>query len=153
MMTPYGVFLGPAQSADVPALAALESRSFSHPWTPAAFEQAVRGAGNAQVVVLRSAQRDVVGYCVFRIVAEELEIHNLALDPSYRGFGLGRRLVCLVLWLGARRGARTALLEVRTSNWPALRLYRSLGFETAGRRRDYYAEPREDALVLRKDAL
>jgi len=70
--------------------------------------------------------------------------------PEFQGRGLGRRLLALVLALGARRGAERALLEVRQSNWAAQRLYRSLGFHGVAVRRGYYTHPSEDALILEK---
>jgi [ribosomal protein S18]-alanine N-acetyltransferase len=73
--------------------------------------------------------------------------------PEYRGGGLGRRLLAIALTLGERRGARVALLEVRASNRPAIELYRSMGFAPVAVRRNYYSQPSEDALVLRKDGL
>src|SRR6185295_8007642 len=96
------------------------------------------------LVVLRSpgaaaeGRRGILGYCVFEVVAGELHVHNLAIDSGRRGEGLGRRLLDIVLWVACRRGARTALLEVRESNWPALQLYYSVGFQSVRRRRKYY---------------
>jgi ribosomal-protein-alanine N-acetyltransferase len=82
-----------------------------------------------------------------------MHIHTLAVSPLARGRGLGRRLLGRVLDLGARRGASSAFLEVRQSNWAALALYRSFGFDVILVRRGYYERPREDALVLQKTAL
>jgi ribosomal-protein-alanine N-acetyltransferase len=104
------------------------------------------------VIVLRAPFEDVagrvLGYCVFEVVADEMHVHNLAVHPRHRGRGLGRVLLRQALGLGAGRGAQSALLEVRQSNWPALHLYRSLGFHATSIRRDYYVHPVEDALVL-----
>jgi ribosomal-protein-alanine N-acetyltransferase len=80
-------------------------------------------------------------------------VHNLAVRPEYRGGGLGRRLLAIALTIGERRGARVALLEVRESNRPAIALYHSMGFASVAVRRNYYSQPSEDALVLRKDGL
>jgi ribosomal-protein-alanine N-acetyltransferase len=82
-----------------------------------------------------------------------VHIHNLAVRPESRGAGLGRRLLELGLAMGARRGATVALLEVRESNHPAIELYRSMGFVPVALRRNYYSQPQEDALVLRKDGV
>jgi ribosomal-protein-alanine N-acetyltransferase len=110
-----------------------------------------------RLVVLRrpdeQEHRGIVAYGAYEVALDEMHIHTLAVAPSHRRRGLGRRLLARVLDLGARRGALSALLEVRQSNWPALALYRSFGFETLYLRRDYYDHPREDALVLRKPDL
>ncbi len=151
------VSLEPADEDDVAALATLERETFTHPWSARNFRDAVLTPDRGRVVVLRAPIADRVrgirAYCIYQTVLDELHIHNLAVDPGARGQGVGRWLLRTVLALAARRGVTTALLEVRRSNWAALRLYRSLGFETISVRRDYYASPREDALVLRKQGL
>jgi ribosomal-protein-alanine N-acetyltransferase len=98
-------------------------------------------------------RRGIVAYCVAQIVVDELHIHNLVVRQGARSQGLGGRLLRVVLALAAGRGARVALLEVRQSNWAAIQLYRSAGFQAVGLRRDYYERPREDAVLLRKTDL
>jgi ribosomal-protein-alanine N-acetyltransferase len=148
------VFFDAAREEDLGALVALERRCYGHPWTAGHFLAALRSTSRALVVAARSARPPVVlGYCVFEVVLDELHVHNLAVDADQRGRGIGRALLALALRLGARRGARKALLEVRPSNWPALHLYRAMGFKGMAVRRDYYSHPREDALVLVKDDL
>jgi ribosomal-protein-alanine N-acetyltransferase len=90
---------------------------------------------------------------VLRLAADELEVMNLGVVPEHRRRGLARWLLGFGLELGARRGARRALLEVRRSNGPALALYASMGFSPLGVRRDYYDSPREDAVVLQRSRL
>ena len=84
--------------------------------------------------------------------ADEGEILNLAVAPSGRRHGLGRALVRDILDALARRGVRHVYLEVRESNAPARALYGAHGFQEAGRRKQYYRRPVEDAIVLRRDA-
>ena len=145
-----------ATEEDVPALLSLERLCFSQPWTARHFRDAMADAERGLVLVLRGPTpptdpgRGVLGYCCFQTVVDEMHIHNLAVDPSWQGRGLARRLLEMALGLGARRGAERALLEVRQSNWAAQRLYRSLGFQGVAVRRGYYTHPSEDALVLEK---
>lgn len=80
----------------------------------------------------------------------ELEILNLAVAPAMRRQGCGRRLLCLALQAGRKMGMQKAILEVREGNLPALALYRESGFIQCGRRRRYYADTGEDALVLER---
>src|SRR4030095_17049032 len=87
-------------------------------------------------------------WCAYRLAAGELEILNLAVAPGDRRLGLGRRLLEAALRRGATAGASRALLEVRASNDAARSLYSEFGFVSLGVRKDYYVEPREDALVL-----
>jgi len=148
--------LAAARDEDVEALTRLERLCFSHPWTARHFRDALRDQERARLLVLRAplhegiGMRGLIGYGVFRLVLDELEVHNIAVHPELRNRGIGRWLVERMLELGARRGARTALLEARQSNWAALQLYRSLGFEAVSIRRDYYEAPREDAVLLRR---
>jgi len=150
-MKSAGPFLEGGEEEDLEALVEMERESFSHPWTRRNLKQAL---DRGQLVVLRgpsgaqAARRGIFGYCVFEVVGGEMHVHNLAIEPSRRGQGLGRRLLQTVLWLGARREARLVLLEVRESNWSALQLYYSLGFQSVRRRRNYYSHPTEDALEL-----
>ena len=154
-MPPY--LVEPAERDDVEALAALERRCYTHPWSARGFRDALRRGERGLVLVARAAgggdERGILGYCVVEAVAEELHIHNLAVRPESRGEGLGRRLLALALEAGRRRGARVALLEVRESNRATLELYRSMGFTAVAVRRNYYSQPAEDALVLRKEGL
>ncbi len=143
-----------AREDDIEALLVLERQCFSHPWSARSFQEGFDPA-RGRTLVLRSPHvvRGILGYCVFEILLDEMHLHNLAVHPAHRGQGIGKWLLVLALELGGRRGARTVYLEARQSNWPALQLYRSLGFETVSMRRDYYDRPREDAVVLRKTGL
>jgi len=151
--------LMPAVEEDVGALVELERLCFSQPWTPRNFLDSMADPQRGRLLVLRGPHgpgdsgRGILAYCCFDVAADEMHIHNLAVHPAERGRGLGRLLLGLALASGARRGAEVAYLEVRTSNWPARRLYSSLGFEATQVRRGYYDRPREDALVLRKGEL
>jgi len=147
-----------ARADDVEALASLERRCYTHPWSVRGFREALRRGEHGLVLVARAPagadpERGILAYCVIETAADELHVHNLAVRPEYRGGGLGRRLLAIGLTIGERRGARVALLEVRESNRPAIELYRSMGFAPVAVRRNYYSQPAEDALVLRKDGL
>jgi len=85
------------------------------------------------------------------IVIDELQIDNIAVDRSFRGRGIAGDLLKFALRAAFDRGARTAVLEVRRSNLPAIRLYRSSGFVVAGARPAYYRNPDEDALIMSAD--
>lgn len=158
-MSGPSLFLEAADEEDVWALLAIERQCFSHPWTAGNFRDGIAERGRSWILVLRTPVEPsepgggIVAYCAFRVVVDELHVHNLAVHPGHRGRGLGRRLLVLAMDFAARRGARAALLEVRQSNWPALQLYRSLGFQVSSIRRNYYERPREDALLLRKPDL
>lgn len=153
------LWLAAAGAEDVEAIVNLERRCFSHPWSSRHFRDALRNAPRSRVLVLRGpfdemdGSRGIQAYSVVQAVADEMHVHNLAVEPEQRRRGLGRVLMELALDWGRARGARRAFLEVRPTNAAALALYSSLGFRTISLRRRYYQHPTEDALVLEKGDL
>ncbi len=144
------VELRAARHADVDAVAAIERIAFSDPWSRNAFATLVANPA-VLFLVARSADgafESVVGYIVAWFAADESEIANVAVTPTARGRGVGAMLLDAALDEAVRRGAAMTYLEVRESNTAAQRLYTSRGFTTLGRRRNYYHDPLEDALVL-----
>ena len=93
-------------------------------------------------------EQRILGFIAARFTADEVHINNVAVREEFRRHGMGGALLGRVLREGARRGARKAILEVRAGNKAAQALYTRYGFRTVGLRRDYYTEPREDALVM-----
>jgi len=148
-----GVLLRQGQLSDLPALAALEAACFTHPWTEAQIAEEILVAPPGGLFVLEGPPRPeetagICACCAFRLVLDEAHVMNVAVAPRARRRGLARRLLGFALRRAARAGARTAFLELRAGNREALALYESLGFEPLSRRRAYYREPVEDALVL-----
>lgn len=147
-----------ATEEDVEALVALERLCHSHPWNARNFRDELADAGRGRLIVLRAPfdfadpGRGIVAYCAYQVVAGEMHIMNLAVVPDFQRRGLGAFLLTRALELGAGRGAERVFLEVRRSNAAARGLYERFGFVTAAVRRDYYADPREDALLLARDA-
>jgi ribosomal-protein-alanine N-acetyltransferase len=138
---------------DLDAVAALEAASFTNPWTREMLARELETSLVARVYVLRTPERRVAAFCSCWILYDELHINTLAVDPECRRLGLGTLLMKHLLALAADEGATRALLEVRRSNVPAIRLYETLGFEITDVRRGYYTQPEEDALVLTRQGL
>ncbi len=139
----------PATSADIPALIALERASstaahWSEPQYSGIFEP-----GGPERVALVAAEEAVLGFIVAQVIGDEWEIENVVVAAAARRRGLGRLLVSELVERARRRAARNLQLEVRESNHAARRLYESSGFQLAGRRKAYYADPVEDALLFR----
>jgi ribosomal-protein-alanine N-acetyltransferase len=139
--------------ADLDAVAALESRCFTNPWSREMLARELAQSDVAYVFVLRLPGVPVAGFCSCWIVGDELHINVMAIDFPYRRRGLGAHLMRRVMAEAAARGARRATLEVRTANEPARRLYESLGFSVAGMRPRYYTQPEDDALILWREEL
>lgn len=138
---------------DLDAVMAVEQASFTNPWTREMYQAELGHQGVSFFVLARAADRQVIGFCSFWRVVDEVHINNLAVLPEHRHQGIGRALLARVLQDAAAQRATRALLEVRRSNEPARRLYESLGFVVAGVRRGYYTDPIEDALVLWREPI
>jgi ribosomal-protein-alanine N-acetyltransferase len=118
------------------------------PWSEATFRGLLRRSdSDLYVADVRGA---VAGYAVFWSVSDQGELGNVAVAADHRGRGLGRKLVETVLARAAERGVREIFLEVRKSNEGAQNLYRTFGFFEVGKRKNYYLEPVEDALIMKK---
>lgn len=106
-------------------------------------------AQQIRTVLVIERTGDVVGFIVGRQIGDEWEIENIAVTGTARRCGLGTRLMGEFLDMARNRGGRAIFLEVRESNLAARALYEKWAFVETGRRKMYYADPAEDALVLR----
>jgi ribosomal-protein-alanine N-acetyltransferase len=132
-----------AREADVPAVAALERRIFSDPWSPESFRHIL-----SDLAIVAESSGQVIGYFFARAAADLGEILNLAVDPDHRRQGIAEALLAEGCVRLRGCGVQTLFLEVRASNEGAQALYRKNGFDEVGRRQGYYRNPREDALVF-----
>jgi ribosomal-protein-alanine N-acetyltransferase len=133
---------------DLSDVEALQRRAFTNAWGAEALRWELKNTDVARLYLMRDPAGALVAYCACWMVFDELHINSLAVDLPWRRQGLARRLLGDVFRVAAAAGAQSATLEVRQSNAAARGLYESLGFRVEGVRRDYYQEPREDALVL-----
>jgi [ribosomal protein S18]-alanine N-acetyltransferase len=140
-------------NADLDDIVAIETASFSNPWTREMYVRELQNPDVSFLYVLRVPDNGIVAFCSFWLVLDEVHINNLAVRGDFRSRGVGTALLEHVLQAGASRGAERATLEVRRSNAPARRLYERLGFEVAATRPNYYVSPPEDALILWRGAL
>jgi ribosomal-protein-alanine N-acetyltransferase len=137
--------------ADIDGVLHVEARSFSSPWTREMYDWELQNRDICRIFVVRTSDCDVVGFCAFWLVFDEVHINNVAVLPECRGRGMGAALMTRVFEEARRLGARRATLEVRVSNEGAHRFYERLGFAATARRPHYYANPVEDALILWTD--
>ena len=150
-MSTSGVSLRTAETSDLRRLLELAEDSPGAPrWSTQTWQQILQSpsAGVQRIVLIAEAGNECVGFGVLGLAGDGAEIENLAVSTSWRRRGIGRRLCQnLSSWAHAR-GARSASLEVRLSNFQARGLYESLGFHEVAVRRGYYRDPEEDALVM-----
>ena len=131
------------------AVAALETICFSDPWSENSVSSELKNKLSLWLVAEENGT--VAGYIGSQTCGEESDVMNVAVHPDFRRRGIAEALVnALVAELKAI-GSHCLTLEVRASNVPAIALYEKMGFSEIGRRKNYYRNPREDALILRKE--
>lgn len=133
----------------VAQVAALEKLCFSDPWS----EKSVASELTNQLSLwLVAVENDtVVGYVGSQTVMGETDMMNVAVHPDFRKRGIATALIVGLVEELRKQGSHCLTLEVRASNAPAISVYSALEFREVGRRRNYYHNPREDALILRKE--
>ena len=136
-------------SAHVPQIAQLEKLCFSDPWSENSIASELDNRLSCWLVALEGDK--VVGYVGSQTVIDASDMMNVAVHPDFRRRGIAEALILTLEEQLQQRGSRMLLLEVRASNAPAIALYEKLGFSQAGLRKNYYRNPREDALILRKE--
>jgi len=134
---------------DLAHVSDIERRSYDFPWSHGVFRDCLL-AGYQCVVLERD--NEVAGYGILSVAAGEAHILNLCIDPSYRSYGYGTRLLDDILFRARTSSVREIFLEVRPTNENALALYKKKGFHQVANRSAYYQarEGREDAAVLVK---
>ena len=133
----------------VAQVAALEKACFTTPWSENSVRAELTNPLSLWLVAVDHGQ--VVGYVGSQSVMDEADMMNVAVSDAYRRQGIARKLVEALITALDARGVHSLTLEVRASNEPAKQLYRQIGFEQVGRRPNYYRNPKEDALILRKE--
>ena len=133
----------------VAQIAELEKMCFSMPWS----EKSIASELENDLALWWVALNDdtVVGYIGSQTVCGETDMMNIAVHPDWRRRGIAEILIQQLVMELKRIGSGSLALEVRASNAPAIALYQKLGFKQEGRRPNYYRDPKEDALILRKE--
>ena len=139
----------------VSRLAELEKLCFSEPWSEKSLTEEIDNPAACFLVAMQQDEvlgyggmHTVLGYGGMHTVLGESYVDNIAVFPEFRGHDVGRTLMAALIEKARENGGVFITLEVRTSNLPAIAMYRSLGFTEAGVRRNFYTEPREDALIF-----
>lgn len=133
----------------VPQVAALEKHCFSDPWSENSVASELQNPLSLWLVAMDGER--FAGYVGSQTVLGESDMMNVAVDEDYRRQGIGKMLIVALVEQLKARESHCLTLEVRESNAPARSLYGSLGFSEIGRRKNYYRNPKEDALILRKE--
>lgn len=132
---------------DIEGVLAVEQASFTMPWSESAFYNELTGNRFATYIIAE-ADEEIIGYCGVWVIIDEAHITNIAILPGFRGMKIGEALLRTGMQYARMRGACKMTLEVRVSNEVAQSLYRKLGFEPGGIRKNYYTDNYENALVM-----
>ena len=131
---------------DAEAVAALESKCFAMPWSREDFWRETRN--ELATYIVGELNGRIVAYAGAWVSFEQAEVMHVAVEPKFRGQGLGTLLFGALIEAVKLRGATSITLEVRPSNTPAVKLYENFGLKSVGRRKGYYLDNGEDALIM-----
>lgn len=134
----------------VPHIVEIEKNSFSMPWSTDSFLDVLESDVFDSYAAFDSA-RNLVGYVVFSVVADELQILNIAISPLHRGQGYGLELLSFMHVHARSKGCKYSYLEVREKNHAAIALYQKLNYVSYMRRPKYYPDTHEDAILMKAD--
>jgi ribosomal-protein-alanine acetyltransferase len=132
--------------ADVKAVYEIEVLSFRTPWSLRSLMGELKNRVAHYTVLERDGE--LIGYCGMWVMFEEAHITNIAIHPAFRGHGYGKQLLHAAMRAAASFGAEMMTLEVRETNTVAQRMYDEMDFLQQGRRKKYYSDTGEDALLL-----
>lgn len=136
---------------DLPYVLAIERASFPNPWHEMTFIGEIHNESiSFPYVVVHKEEERVIGYVIFWHVGDEVQISNIAIHHDFRRKGIGEAVMREILKQVKKERAKFISLEVRPSNAAALNLYKKLGFEIFGIKKDYYHNPSEHAFVMAK---
>jgi ribosomal-protein-alanine N-acetyltransferase len=142
-------FIRRMKEEDLPPVRAIEDLSFSNPWSDNTFLGEIQNTSiSFPLVVVQKPGERVIGYIVYWHVREDVQVNNIAVHPDFRGQGIGEALMRHIIDRVRKNGATFLTLEVRPSNTAAVTLYKKLGFEILGTRKNYYTNPDEDAHLM-----
>lgn len=139
----------PMNEHHVPQIALLERECFADPWSQQSIASELHNPLSLWLVAQEG--QTLLGYVGSQTCLDETDMMNIAVSPASRRQGVARALIEALFSALRERGSKQLTLEVRASNGPARQLYESLGFLQVGLRKNYYRNPKEDALILRKE--
>jgi len=154
---PINIQIRPMLMNDLEQVKVIDQLSFSMPWSDNAYRYEIMENPASMLWVAdaetSNSEFKVCGMVVVWLILDETHIATLAVHPEYRGLGIGKQLLTVALKRSAQQGANLATLEVRDSNKVAQNIYRNFGFESVGRRKRYYRDNREDAVLMTLSSL
>ena len=140
------VTIRPFVDTDIPQIALIGEECFSQPWSENALKEFSESAFSHIITAFFDGV--VAGYITYSQIFEEIQIANVAVKKDFRRMGLGNALIHHLISSGNNDGCEVITLEVRASNVAAIALYENNGFERVGVRKNFYSNPKEDAILM-----
>ncbi len=147
------ITIRPMQESDIDAAFAIESQSYSLPWSAKSFRYELTQSPASRLFAAVDDHNEILGYIATWLIEDELHINNIAVSPPHRRRHIAAALLEHVLAGARHASAKIATLEVRRSNEAAIALYLGQGFLQTGLRPVYYQDPTDDALILSKSLI
>lgn len=138
-----------ATADDAERISAIESIAFLDPWSEDMIRHSLESEMN-EVYIALAPDGSTAGYAFLSVILDESTLENIAVHPAHRREGIAGALLGHIIDRARERGAEVMYLEVRRSNEAARSLYKSAGFEDIALRTNYYHNPVEDAVIMRK---
>lgn len=139
--------LVPMSGDNIDQIAEIERECFSRPWTKRMLQDELENL-SASFIAAQAENGVVLGYAGLTVVLDEGYINNIAVRKEYRKMGVASALVEVFVRFAQANQLAFLTLEVRASNEAAIALYTKFGFQEAGRRKNYYDDPKEDAILM-----
>jgi len=138
-----------ATEDDIGRVLEIEREAISPPWTHGSLLNEIY---NGDSFFALAGSEPITGFLILRRIADEGELFQVAVDKTARRRGVASALMEAAFFWARETGLHSIFLEVRKSNEAAIGLYKKFGFLPVGERKNYYADPVEDAVVMRKDS-
>ncbi len=133
------------------SISEIETYSFTSPWPTRILAEYTQKPGFFCTVAIDDKKEEVAGYCISTLVYDEIHVYKIATSKTHRRKGVASELLSDTFDFYGNMGAAGVILEVNTSNTPAIMLYKKMGFEVIRRRKNYYSNDEGDAFVMGLD--
>ena len=140
--------ISPANKNQLDDIIAIENASFTCPWSRQSFEEAMN-SDNIRVLTVTDEENRVLAFSCLLIIEYEAEILNIAVSENFRNRGIGKLLADHMVSICHEKDVTDIFLEVRDSNISAQHLYEKCEFKAIGKRKKYYTNPTEDAILMK----
>jgi len=138
--------IAPLEERHIPRVVEIEKASQSCPWSEQSFRNEL--SQDHGIFIIGELGTEIIGFAGEWILIDEAHIITVAIAESHRRQGHAEKLITELLLRAASQGATCATLEVRASNQPAIELYEKMGFAATGKRKNYYPDNKEDAVIM-----